>query len=94
MGSTYSIVSPFVGTWVDKNYVQPRVLIIIGCILEIWSLTVIGPAPFLPFQAYVLEVMMKQKIVLPTSPKNALSPKLDSLVNLWIKVTDIEYEAH
>ncbi|XP_065203815.1 MFS-type transporter SLC18B1-like [Planococcus citri] len=46
-GGTYAIVSPIFGRIVDR-VLKPKSLLIVGCVLNIISFSIIGPLPFLP----------------------------------------------
>lgn len=46
-GGTYAIVSPIFGRIVDK-VLRPKTLLLVGCMLNVVSFSIIGPLPFLP----------------------------------------------
>uniref|UniRef100_A0A1B6CFK8 Major facilitator superfamily (MFS) profile domain-containing protein n=1 Tax=Clastoptera arizonana TaxID=38151 RepID=A0A1B6CFK8_9HEMI len=48
-GGTYAVIAPIVGTICDK-WLPPRSIISFGCLSIIISVSLVGPAPFLPIE--------------------------------------------
>ncbi|CAB3360916.1 Hypothetical predicted protein [Cloeon dipterum] len=48
-GALYAVTSPFFG-WLCDNYFQPKIITVIGCLLNVAGFMLLGPAPFLPFE--------------------------------------------
>lgn len=47
-GGTYALTAPFFG-WLCDRYVDPKVITVIGTVLIIIGFSLIGPAPYMPF---------------------------------------------